>query len=80
MRPARTAGSGVGSGAAVTEWWLNYNELKVEFLAPHYSAEIKLPELSREPKARPPLVEIRDEFKPEGTPKVCETNMQTEGF
>ena len=48
----------------------------MEFLAANNGAEIELPELSREAKTRPLLIEIHDKLQPNCPPKIRQRDVR----
>lgn len=55
-------------------------KLELQFLAAKNGAEIELPELTRESKPRPVLIEIHNELQTECTPQVCQRNVRPDRF
>src|SRR5687768_5565993 len=55
-------------------------EFEVEFFTAADGREIKLPEFSGEPKRRPTLIEVDEEFEPHRAPEICQTYVSCHRF
>ena len=59
---------------------LNGLQLKMQFLSPNHVAQIELPELAREAKRWPTLIEIDDEFQTQRAPEIRQRNVSADRF
>ena len=51
------------------------DKLEAELFPANHIAEVKLPELAREPETWPMLIEIHDELETQYAPKICERDV-----
>ena len=51
---------------------LQHFKFEIQLLSSNHTAQIELPELSRESESGPALVQIDDELQTHGAPKVCQ--------
>src|SRR6266851_2173633 len=55
-------------------------KLKAQILSSNHVAQIKLPELTREAKRGPTLIEIHDKFQPQRAPEVRQRDVSADRF
>ena len=60
------------------ELFLHDFELKSEFFSAKHTAQVELPEPSREPKGEPTLVQIHQELQADGAPKIRQRDVRAQ--